>query len=100
MAVSLTSMLSPAATGPELPGLEQLPLLVLSIVHASSVAPVVLSTTATTTVSVPVTVVVESAYSSLTIAPLSGVGPARRLLLLKPLVFGGQGPLPGPARSV
>ena len=71
-------------------------LFVALISHESSVFSVVLSMTATTTLSVPVTVAFESAYRSVTVAPLAGVGPARKGLSEKPTVFEGQPPVPGP----
>jgi hypothetical protein len=79
VAVSLTSMLSPAAAAPDPLLFEQLLLVVQLTVHESSVAPVVLSITATSMVSVPVTAAFESAYRLVTVAPLAGVGPASRV---------------------
>ena len=54
----------------------------------------VLSMTATSAVSVPVSVELVSAYRSVTVAPLTGVGAARRLLYAQPVAFAGQEPLP------
>ena len=87
-------MLSPAAAEPDPLAFEQWFTVVELTVHESSVAPVVLSMTARSTVSVPVTVAFESAYRLVTVAPFSGVGPARRVLSAKPLVFVGQLPDP------
>src|ERR1017187_1038269 len=97
--VTLTSMLSPAAAEPDPLVFEQLPLLAALTVNESSVTPVVLSMTATVAVSVPLTFALVSAYRLVTVAPLAGVGPANRPLFENPIVFAGQGPVPGPASS-
>src|SRR5206468_11919642 len=90
VAVTWTSMLSPADAEPEPPPFEQWFLLVEFTVHEMSIAPVVLSITATNTVSLPVTLALESAYRLFGAAPLFGVGPARSLLFDHPVVFAGQ----------
>ena len=71
-AVTWTSMFSPAAAEPDPLVFEQL-LLPAVTVHESSGLPVVLSMTATSAVSVPLSVVFVSAYRLVTVAPLAGV---------------------------
>src|SRR5689334_5040621 len=97
--VSLTSMLSSAAAEPEPLALEQWSLVVESTVHESSVPPVVLSMTATRTVSEPLIDALESAYRFVTAPPLAGIG-ARRVLLEKPVVLAAHAPVPAGPMAV
>jgi hypothetical protein len=98
LAVILTSILSPGAAEPDPLEFEQVPFVLELTVHESSVAPVVLSMTATPTFSVPLSVVFDSAYTLVTVAPLAGV-PANRLLVDRPVDFAGQVPVPGPVSA-
>jgi hypothetical protein len=78
--VALTSMLSPGAAERESLAFERLRLLEEVTVQESSVAPVVLSITDTSTLSLLLSVALVSAYRLFTISPLAGAGPASRLL--------------------
>jgi two-component system, NarL family, response regulator DegU len=95
VAVTLTSILSPAAAEPYPLAFEQWFLAAELTVHESSVAPVVLSMTATRTVSVPVSAAFASPYKLVTVDPPAGVGLARRRLAENPVTAAGESVLSG-----